>query len=438
MKNVLSILAVIAVFAVIGVFVLNGNNYDKNTSSTAGVDEEYSFILNETATDLPEYFAGNQAKAGEISSKFYEYLCSNKKITLKEKNYSVNGIYAEDFPEYFAGTFINTDGKLVIQVVEKYYSKDYRNSDWYKSLVEIVQSEDFACNPVKYSYRSIVHAMTDLLWGDLSKKLSEENIQTTASWIDDYRNCIYIGVKNDEDYNKVTKIIDSDIYKVVVRNAIANNDVGLYPGGGVTKSSTGGSTFSMACRARRYNTVNGTYEYGMLTAGHAFSGTSNVYINTGGTSNTYIGSSPDYLQKNSGSVDAAFISTSSNADLYNTVFMETTTLYSTYSTSMDEGTVIYKRGDTTQTTNGIVISPSLSFSMGTTTYVDFVETSYYAQQGDSGGIVYKQPDSTNHAYPIGIHSGHFAIGGTWTSSYFCKISNALNGLQIPYVPIYLY
>ena len=68
MKNVLSILAVIAVFAVIGVFVLNGNNYDKNTSSTAGVDEEYSFILNETATDLPEYFAGNQAKAGEISS----------------------------------------------------------------------------------------------------------------------------------------------------------------------------------------------------------------------------------------------------------------------------------------------------------------------------------------------------------------------------------
>ena len=31
MKNVLSILAVIAVFAVIGVFVLNGNNYDKNT-----------------------------------------------------------------------------------------------------------------------------------------------------------------------------------------------------------------------------------------------------------------------------------------------------------------------------------------------------------------------------------------------------------------------
>lgn len=439
MKNILSVLMVIVVFAIVGAFILYFNNSENNTSSTTEVDKDYSFILNEKATDLPEYFADNQKQACEISSRYYEYLCKNKKISIKEKNYSVNGIYAEDFPDFFAGTFINTDGKLVIQVTEKYYSKDYRNSDWYKELVEVVQSEDFACNPVKYSYCSIVNAMTDLLWGDFSKKLSEENVKITASWIDDYRNCVFIGVKDDIDYNKVLKMIDSSIYKVVVENVTISEDVGLYPGGDITKASYGGSFFSMACRARRYDTINGTYEYGMLTAGHAFSGTSNVYINTGGTSNIYIGYSPYYLQKNSGSVDAAFISTTSNMDLYNTVFMETTTLYSTCFVSVNIGTVIYKRGTTTQTTVGLVTSGSYNFSRDNIAFTDFIKSTYYSQIGDSGGIVYTAPDSTNHAYPIGIHSGH---GDTTNQSeqysICCKISNALNGLQIPFVSIYLY
>ena len=53
-----------------------------------------------------------------------------------------------------------------------------------------------------------------------------------------------------------------------------------------------------------------------------------------------------------------------------------------------------------------------------------VLATYSRDGGDSGGIVYDEPDATNHAYPIGIHKG-----GYNGNVYFTKMYNGLSALQ---------
>jgi len=72
--------------------------------------------------NLPETFVDNQSKARDISSKFINYLIKNRTVFADATTYSVDGICAVDFPDYFAGKYINTDGKLIMQVTQDYYS----------------------------------------------------------------------------------------------------------------------------------------------------------------------------------------------------------------------------------------------------------------------------------------------------------------------------
>lgn len=398
----------------------------KLNEQPAIADDSFPLELNETCENLPDGFLENQQEANEIYSRLFEYLRETYGATFDDSVYTVNGVRAEFFPAYYGGAYINTEGRLVVQIVNSFYKVDFRNSAWYQEFVAIVGSENFYCHPVEHSYAELVNAISAISLGELSSELSVAGFSIVEAGINDYENAVEVGVGSQDAYDFFIRIAQTDVYTVSIVDDVPQDCIGLYPGEGITTTSTGTYTFSVACRAKKHY-PDGSYDVGFLTCEHGFSGTSNAYLNTGSGTNTLIGVSYSSDQKYGNKADVAFITTNSNTILYNTVYMSTTTINATYLTSM--GSVAYKRGETTGVTYGDVLNSSFTVTVGGVTFNDLVKTKFTAALGDSGGIVYAPPSATNYADVLGIMKG---IGPSY--SFFTKMYNDLAALQTG--PIY--
>lgn len=60
-------------------------------------------------------------------------------------------------------------------------------------------------------------------------------------------------------------------------------------------------------------------------------------------------------------------------------------------------------------------------------FTDLVKANYNSDSGDSGAIVYSEPDGVNYAYAVGIHKGKTSQL-PWADTIYTKASNALNDL----------
>ena len=410
MKKWVCIIIIAVLVLISGIIMLANKN-------SAKAEDSLYLKLNDKCDNLPEGFGDNQHEANEITNKFFKSLAGKHGWAEGTSAYTVNGLYAEAFPSYYAGAYINIEGKLVLQITEDYYSDNYQDSDWYSEFVEIVGSENFYCNPVTFSYSQLINAMTDLIMGDIHDELQEAGIVITGAGISDYKNHIDVYVKTQEDYDYIIDKLDPEVYSIEILDCTINNYVGLYSGGGITNSSFSG--FSAACRVRK-NLPYGQYIDGFLTCAHSFSGTSNVYINPA----TQIGVSYSTEQKYTSTADVAFIETNSSTTLYNTVYLSTTILNPSYST-VAEGAVVYKTGQATGTTYGVVHEDSqMGYDDNNVYCSDLVWVFASASNGDSGGIVYTQPDSIGHADCLGIVKGG-AIG----TMLYTKMYNNLGALQ---------
>ena len=137
-----------------------------------------------------------------------------------------------------------------------------------------------------------------------------------------------------------------------------------------------------------------------------------------------------------GNSDVAFIETNSYVTLHGSVYLPTiaTTLYHSLSSQpssqvYNQGTVVYKRGEGTNTVNvGNITNNCLTTTIGGISFNDLVIADFYSAPGDSGCIVYSAPDSTYHAYSIGIFTAG-ASTGVSTYGIFSKIYNDLATLQ---------
>lgn len=411
-STVLLSVFIVALMAVLGLCL---------NKESVKADNGFPLELNETCENLPEDFLINQHESNEIYSRLFEYLRETHGVTFDENIYTVNGVRAEYFPAYFGGAYINTEGKLVVQIVDSFYSEDFRNSIWYQEFVSIVGSENFYCHAVEHSYAELVDAISSVSLGELSSEIPAAGFSIVEAGINDYENAVEVGVGSQAAYDFFVENAQTDVYNVSIVDYVPKDCVGLRPGKGITTTSTGTYTFSVACRVKRHY-PDGSYDIGFLTCAHGFSGTSNVYLNTGSGTNTLIGISHSSNQKYGNKADVAFIATNSNTTLYNTVYLSTTILNSTYAIGM--GSVVYKCGESTGITYGNVWDSSFSISINGVNFVDLVQTSFSAAPGDSGGIVYCPPDITDHADVIGIMKG---IGATY--SFFTKMYNDLAALQ---------
>lgn len=411
------LLVVLTMFVSIGV----GNK-------TANADSSFSLELNEECENLPESFWINLREANDITTHFFAHLCSTYGSTVDDSVYTVNGILAENYPPYFGGTYINTEGRLVVQIVDMYYSENYKDSAWYQEFVGIVGSENFYCHPVKYSYAELINAISAVSLGTLSESFSAIGVVNYEAGINDYSNVVSVTFGSQADYDSSIDLLNSDIYTASVVEYTAQFNIGVYPGEGISKTSTGGYGFSVACRVRRHF-PGGTYEDGFLTCAHAFTGNSNVYLYTGASNNTLVGYSYASNQVLGGKADVAYVAANSNATLYDSVYGYTITLNPAYPSSM--GSPIYKCGAASQETYGIILNSSDSQIIQGVTLSDIVKVAYYSTGGDSGGIVHTKPDAANQADIVGIHSAYAvnASTGAFLWSWFTKITNDLAALQ---------
>ena len=205
----------------VAVLVLVGIIYYQKS---ADVNESFSLKMNEKSENLSEQFKSNQATANTIMDRYYKYLQKTYGTLHDSSVYTVNGLRAESFPEYYAGAYINEDGKLIVQITNKYYSSKYKKSDWYQELTGIVGSEDFYCNPVKYSYRELVNAISDITLGDLAKQIKELGASSYTAGMNDYKNCVSVCIVGQEAYDAVIDKLSSDIYSVSVTEALIEED----------------------------------------------------------------------------------------------------------------------------------------------------------------------------------------------------------------------
>ena len=358
----------------------------------------------------------------EAASRMYNSFLTSVGFAdcIPQSIYTFNGHASWDFPEYYGGAYINTDGDLVVIVSLEIQGNDYVSEEWYLDLLGRIGETGFIVRSATYSFGDLLDTATAIVFGDLNDVIVNYSYAGIA--IDEYNNCVDVYLTNQEYVSEVEQLLLEMPCRVVVVDGVDCPTIGLYCGEGVVNSN---GSFSVAFRARK--TVGGSTYHGYLTCGHAFSGYSNVYVDpsqSGLSSNVLVGSVLATEQQYSGSTDAAFIRTNNNTTLYNTVFLATTTI-TTPVTALAQGDAVYMRGRTSGVSYGVVSNTSGTANYPGVTLTDVVIASYQCANGDSGGAVYTEPNA-GYAHPVGIQSGVKPNG----NSIYVKLSHVISALGV--------
>lgn len=371
------IIPVIMVFAVmLGTISVNAKSsvalsekYFATDSSVEGLVTNSKFIK-----DVKEYLIK------EYGENYKQIISKNKESVEKarriESTFSkkVNGTV--EYPNYVGGLYIDEKDNLVIQFVEKEASN--LKSDYVNQL-----SVDDSVNVeyVKYSYEDLkkVH---DKILNYFIKENKEEYI--TGLYIDVIKNRVVVELKenNEEGIKKFKDLVIDSPMVIYDDERVLSDIASANPGGAFTSSSNQGCSWG-------YRAKTSSGETGMISAGHCFTGN--------GGSVSGIGTVKKW--KNSGSVDAAWVQTSSGTNTLakKPTFSNVTTLSTSVITSFYTGQKLAKLGQTTGYTTGSVTNPSYTGTFGTK-FTDLVLASLPAGAGDSGAIVMEQTATFNDGF----------------------------------------
>lgn len=407
---------------------------------------------NEAYTNMLDSFRNSGASKLSVQSEYAEK---------QQSGYTVDGIPAEDFPDYYAGAYINQNHELVVLV-----------TDNAASVRRMAKAQAQGSN---LNFREAVHSYADLVrcMDEITSYWNNGNTEFSAlkyAYIDDYGNRIVVGSQRmDDEYmsflQRELKYFDliefcecGDVDgAITLESTTVNCFTTIHPSTVASPAAEPSEQMSFGFKAKKV--INGVTKYGFVTAKHAIDvGEYAVCLNQNSIYR-HIGKciySVGLVE--SGSVDAAFVEhtntsefqlsgTFVNTDARPNVTRTTSQQYKTLS----QGSTIYKCGAVTRETQGNVASVSFTINVGTTIYCrDLGLANYYSQGGDSGGLVYSV-NSTNGtvAYPAGIHnmsisetllhnSGQWpTIGPCETDSAYrgyCKITNVLDKLNVSIVP----
>lgn len=352
---------------------------------------------------IVSFIFSNVNKTGAIELDIYDYDAISD-LMKKDKSEKVN-LYrisekekTFEYDEYiddYAGSFVK-DGKLVILKTNK-----QNNFDTYKL------NNDFQENIVKFSMNQLNDTMNDI---NLYKKYNGDTYiakQFNFYWIDIENNRIVVEFDELNEFNVnlfKKNVLDSECIVFKQIETQPKEEVNVSPG---SKIVIGSSSSSVGYRA----TKNGVK--GLVISGHAGNVGSKVYSNGSliGTIQT---------KKNSGSVDAAFVKTNSNAVLSNSVYGGT---LSNNVQNLSVGTQVFKRGFSTGTTSGKVTKSNVTVTFNGVSFFGLVGANYKSDNGDSGGLVFFKVPGENLINTVGIHKG--TVGDTKIYSKASEVNKAL-------------
>ena len=381
--------------------------------------------------------------------------------------YTVDGIPAGGFPDYYAGAYMNANHELVVMMTD--------NAAASKSAVRsLSQSSELNFRTAEHSYADLVRCMDEITQGWSSGSAEFAPIQ--YAYIDDFGNRVVVGVKElSDEYLELLrarlKYFDAMVFtecgdmaeaitpesttvncnmdniaSVKSSNLITCSSV-LYKYGlnSIPSGSYPSEQFSFGFKAKR--TTGGVTQYGFVTAGHAMNKTEFAFVDSTNPNYECIGECVLSTQMSTYQYDAAFVSVQSSklARLSSTFSVNggLNRITSTSTRTAAQGSTIYKCGGKTNETYGPVLSSSFSLNAGTgISYMDVGVAAYFSKPGDSGGLVYSVASST--AYPVGIHvakipAGIFALGSSAGNDVvsdegnfkiYCKIRNVLGILNV--------
>jgi hypothetical protein len=338
----------------------------------------------------------------------------------------------ESYPEYYAGAYIDGKGELIVLTTEDTATvKD--------EIKAATDNPNVASKKAPYSY-NYLNELMDQIHDRLANRLElgiasaqdEHSLDPLLSIVGfgvyDDKNCIIVEIDGIspqkiaafkqlvssspairfEEGNPVYATVGApsdtapdgtstrgmqSSHLSVGANALASPiTVGLNLGEGLI---IGGSGYSLGFRARR--TVNGTTQYGFVTAAH---GTS---TNQGVSASSYGQVGTIRSRQFSGTVDAAFVQVTpgSNFSVTNSIRGTGLTLSGNGSAIPSVGSTIHKSAYTTGGTSGTVQSINYQTQYLGTTLTHTIKATYHSAGGDSGGCVYFLP-STGVPSLVGI------------------------------------
>lgn len=303
------------------------------------------------------------------------------------------------YPDYYGGSYINDEGKLVV------YVKDMVSEPTVRAAVNSGGAIYQECD---YSYNELNAVMDKINAYKFENADSDIAKECNLFGLFDSENRVIVKLDNltEENIDEFKKnVCDSDAIVFEQGNGPAEMDVSVDAGASLTTSS---ATASMGYRVKR----NGVE--GFVTAGH-FTG-ANALVYYGGTNFAKCS-----VSQRSGKADAAFCAiTNSNYALTNTL-AGTSNVLSTTISEPGVGTVINKIGQTTGHTSGKVTSTNVTITfVSGDTIANLTAADYTSAAGDSGGVVYSYISSTNARLTLGIHTGSNS-----TTAYYTK-ANEVN------------
>ena len=304
-----------------------------------------------------------------------------------------------DYPSYYGGAYINENNKLIV------YSTDLSfNSDIYK----LTGTNNIMIEQCTYSYSELTNVM-EALNGYKKKNFGNDIARNfDLFYVDDAHNCIVVELKDySENSIKAFKENVSNSSAIIFRQSkgdfrelVDSVNAGSQITLAVSSTQTGYG--SVGYRAK---TTNGTI--GIVTAAHvALKGKKLKY------KGVEFAQADESRWQNSGNLDAAFCPIS-NFSYQPANLIDGSSNYLSTSLSLPGvGTLVNKRGQTTGSSSGNIVSTNASCTVGTTLFEGLTSVSKQmtCQGGDSGGIVYTYVSAQQKRFTVGIIKGIDANG----------------------------
>lgn len=325
----------------------------------------------------------------------------------------------KDYPDNYAGAYINSEGELVVLVIDAKNSK----CDEFK---EIATNEALIFEEATYSYDHLQSLMNEYnKFANNAKFLNNDKLydlheSIICVAIHDDMNCIIMEIDeiNNENIALYKKYVsDSPAIKFIEGDPL-EPATSIRPG---SEIKVGSSYYSMGFRCTRDLPGGGT-ETGFVTAAHGNDVGDMVKVGA-----TTVGQVTKSVL--SGSTDAAFVRIdNSNYTGSNWIYPTGKTLYGSGYFYPAVGSTIYKSGQTTGygvgTVSSLIASSTYPADYGGMTITSLIKATPLVDNGDSGGILFGGSTGST-VYTAGIIS----VKGS-NYSLYTKVSNIMADLDV--------
>lgn len=359
---------------------------------------------------LPFLFANTVNAQTKYDSKTLEQNEKNTQVTAKIMTMMEN----ESYPSYYGGSYISDDStSIILQIVEEDIPKstNARALTTYNKIVNM--NKNIKIEYVKNSYNELNEINNRLV--DYYSSTGADISNLSSHYIDVFNNKVVVELL-DNSSEKISKLkqnvlqqsrssLTSDVIEFKTGVKQQNHATSLDAGQPIATNGVSNNC-SMGYRVK----INGVSGY--ITAGHCFNGTGESA--TGGTVTRY---------RESGTVDAAFVQTTSSYSPTNTIAYKPfgiANLNTTTCPVLSINTVVAKSGFRTGYTTGQIKSLNYSGTYDGIYFTNLIAVNYSTAGGDSGGPVFLPSNSSSLV--AGINKGTSSYGSVFVNAD--KISTA--------------